>query len=137
MSIDRNTRGTSPPEWCVYVCVSVLEHVPRDVLAAWMAVESFADASGECWPDNATLAKRMCVGSVRAAQRATLKLVEYGILKRHDQGGNRRSLTLLRRTSKPISSAEWASLQERGEARQEQRTDPEGVTWMSCPIPDS
>jgi hypothetical protein len=127
MGIDRKAEGTSPSVervWCVCTSISVLEHVPRDVLAAWMAVESFADATGECWPDNKTLAKRMGVGSVRAAQRATLKLIEYGILKRQDQGGNRRSMTLLRRTSSPISAAEWASLQERGEARTMQRTDP-------------
>lgn len=110
-----------PTEWKVCVCVSVMTHVPRDVLAAWMAVESYADASGRCWPDNRTLLARMGVGSKRSAQRALLKLEEYGIVRRDDQGGNRRTLTLLRRTSTPITATEWASLSERGEARTEQR----------------
>jgi hypothetical protein len=126
MGIDRKAEGTSTSverEWCVCTSISVLEHVPRDVLAAWMAVESYADANGQCWPDNRTLAKRMSVG-IKSAQRSLLKLEEYGIVKRHDQGGNRRSLTLLRRTSSPISAAEWASLQERGEARTMKRTNP-------------
>lgn len=129
MGIDQTAQGASPlgREWCVSVCVSVLEHVPRDVLSAWLAVESFADAKGVCWPDNKTLARRMDVGSVRAAQRAMLKLQEYGILKRHDQGGNRRAMTLLRRTAEPITATEWASLQERGEARTETRKTPSRI----------
>jgi hypothetical protein len=135
MGIDKKATGPSGG-WCVHVNVSVMEHVPRDVLSAWMAVESFASRTGECWPDNKTLAKRMDVGSVRAAQRAVLKLIEYGIVKRVDQSGNRRLLVLLRRTAHPITGAEWASLQERGEARTEQRTDPQGVTWMSYPSPE-
>jgi hypothetical protein len=136
MSIDRNTEAASQPVrgWCVNVAVSVLEHVPRDVVSAWMSVESFADRSGECWPDNATLAKRMDVGSVRSARRALLKLVEYGILKRFDQGGNRRKLVLLRRAFNPITGPEWASLLERGEARTHTR---QGRTRVSSPDPKS
>lgn len=123
MGIDRATGGNSP-RWCVCVEVSVMEHVPRDVLAAWMAVESYANAEGECWPDNRMLARRMGVASVTSAQRALLKLAEYGLLKRIDRGGNRRRLVLLRRTSEPMSGAEWASLMERGEARTQTRTAP-------------
>lgn len=115
----RPLRGSG---YCVRVDVSVLECVPRDVLACWMAVESYADINGQCWPDNRTLARRMGVNSVSSVQRAVLKLIEYGVVKRHDQGGNRRKLVLLRRTSAPITPAEWAVLQERGEARQETRT---------------
>ena len=126
MSIDRKTGGASPPEreWCVCVAASVMEHVPRDVLAAWMAVESYANPKGVCWPDNRALAKRMGVSSVASVQRALLKLQEYGILNRHERGGNRRTLTLLRRTRSPITAAEWAVLSERGESRQEERVHP-------------
>lgn len=120
MSIDHKAGGPSRG-WCVRVDVSVLEHVPRDVLAAWMAIESFANASGASWPENVTLARRMGVGSVRAARRALLKLVEYGILERIDLGGNHRQLQLRRRTSQPITAAEWAVLMERGEARVQTR----------------
>ena len=125
MTIDRDPdRPSAGAGWCVCVDVTVLEHVPRDVLIAWMAVESFADRKGQCWPDNRALCERMQVGSVRAAQRVILKLIEYGIVRRIDQGGNRRKLVLLRRTSAPMTSAEWAVLQERGEARTETRTNP-------------
>lgn len=120
--IDQKPCG-NPQEWRVCVSVSVLEHVPRDVLSAWMAVESFANKNGECYPDNTTLARRAGVGSIRACQRIVLKLEEYGILRRLDQGGNRRKLILLRRTADPISGAEWAVMMERGEARTETRTE--------------
>lgn len=121
MNIDREADGPSR-EWCVPVSISVLEHVPRDVLAAWMAIESYADRKGRCYPDNRMLARRMGVKAVSSVQRAVLKLEEYGIVRRHDQGNNRRLLVLLRRTSAPITGAEWAVLSERGEARGQART---------------
>jgi hypothetical protein len=36
--LDPDRQDEPVREWCVPVAVSVMEHLPRDVLAAWMAV---------------------------------------------------------------------------------------------------
>jgi hypothetical protein len=126
--IGREAGGTSPPaevEWSVHLALSVYQIVPYSVLSGWIAVETFvrANESHACWPGNRALAERMQVGSVNAAQAIVLRLEDHGILERHDQGGNNRVIRLHRRTSQPITSAEWSAMVARADQLRAKRAE--------------
>lgn len=108
-------------EWCVLVSLSVLQIVPKDLLSAWMACEAFQRNNLHFWPDNQALAVTMGVGPITSVQRLLLKLEDLGILHRMPAPGNRRSMTLRRRTSDPLTPGQWSSLEVEAEARSRER----------------
>lgn len=126
-SIDQRGREASPPagvEWCVRVSVSVLNVVPRDVLNAWMACESYQRSNDSFWPDNQNLCVAMGVRASSSARRLLGRLERLGILERHLAEGNRRTLRLRRRTSDPITPGEWAEMELMAEAAEVTETAP-------------
>lgn len=116
-SIDRpgKVSSPSPREWCVRVAVSVVQVVPKDLLNAWVACETFQRGESHFWPDNRALAVRMGVGPITSVQRLLLRLERLGILERRYAAGNRRMLVLRRRTSEPITPGEWSRMELRAE----------------------
>jgi len=106
----------SPPgEWRVSVAVSVLAHVPNEVLRAWLAVEAHARDKAECWPSNRALMSLMGVGSIRVVQGLLEKLSDHGIAVRRAMPGNRRILVLVRRTAAELSKVEWDAMVDQAE----------------------
>lgn len=111
-------------EWCVHVATSVLQNVERELIAAWMACESFQRSNAYFYPCNRSLAIRMGVSQVRSAQRLLARLEALGILERKLLPGNHRVLSLRRRISEPITPGQWAAMQLGVEA-------PQGMTSKS------
>jgi hypothetical protein len=124
MSIDRQTGATKAPEWCVRVAVSVIQHVPTDVLRPWMICEAYQRANASFWPDNRAIGAQLGLERVTSVQRVLLHLEDLGIVEREDLGGHNRRIRLLRRTHEPITPAEWSEMEAHAEARVSSRRRP-------------
>ena len=127
MGIDIESPQAKGPEWRIHLSVSVVQHIPPDVLRAWLICEAYQRNNAHFWPDNRAIGAQLGLERVTSVQRVLLHLEDLGIIARDDKGGHHRHIRLLRRTAAAITPSEWNQMEARAETRIASRRRPQAA----------